>query len=518
MEKGIRILALLLGLMMLPLWAWGEETPALETEAPAENVSRAYAAKSDSKSFSRKNLRDNDFDTKMYITADKPLYIDLKECGARYLCIGWETAEANRTVRFYGAADALLLEVEALYPYHDEVLDIPQDTVRLEIATEGEERVGVMEVQLYTEGTLPEPWNFTWEQTPEQLDFLVVSTHFDDDVLFLGAAMPIYGMEMGYTGTVLYMTYQKRLRLDEALRGAWTMGTRHYPLFAMLPDVYKPDSSRAGEFSKNIVTQSLVQYFRQYKPLVIFTQDTKGEYGHWQHIRVVECVLAAAELAADGSYDPESAKAYGAWQVKKVYCHLYPENKLILDTRKPLKNFGGMNAFEIAKEAYERHVSQHGYWFYVSDDNEYSIADYGLAYSAVENPGEEAFDGIDETLFAGYVPPTPAPSPEPTEELTPTPTQTPTSTPTPEPTAVPEDSFATEVPAEETAAPEDGKGGGVIYMGLGLLVLVLLLAALFSGKKKKPGKPHAQDLEDEEEEWEDLEMMMDMDEEEEEDD
>lgn len=471
MNKGIRRLALLLAfLTLLPVVAFGEETPAAEpevtpsaTQAPAENVSRQCAFKSDMQGFYLKYLRDNDFDTANFISQECPLTVDLKESDAEFLCIGWVNQNVERTVRFYGEEDALLLEATEISLFHDETLPIPEGTLRLEISVTGEEKVGVVEVQLYTEGTLPEPWYYSWETTPEQLDFLVVSTHFDDDVLFLGAAMPIYGAEQGYTGAILYMTYQQRLRLDEALRGAWTMGTRYYPLFAMLPDVYKPEFIRAADFTEEIVTQSLVQYFRQYKPLVIFTQDTNGEYGHWQHIRVVECVLSAANLAADASYDPESASAYGTWQVQKVYCHMYPENKLMLDTRAPLAAFGGLNAFDVATEAYKKHVSQHGYWFYVSDDNKYSIADYGLAFSAIENPGEDAFDGIDETLFAGYVPPTPTPTVEPTP------------TPTPKPTAVP-------TPTVEATPPETvQKEANILEPKLIVLsVLGLLLIALFA--------------------------------------
>lgn len=505
----MQIIALFLGLIMLlsPVTAPAEETPAPKgdqtaeaEQMSAENVSLQCNVKSAMKSFNRKYLRDNNFDTKNYVSAKSPLYVELNDCGAKYLCIGWETSEAPRIVRFYGAEDVLLSEVTELYPYHDEVLCIPENTVRLEILAAGEEKIALVEAQLYTEGVLPEPWGYTWEPTPDHLDFLVISTHFDDDVLFLGGAMPIYGMERGYTGTILYMTYQQRLRLDEALRGAWTMGTRCYPLFAMLPDVYKADNKRAVEFSEAIVTKTLVRFFRQYKPLVIFTQDTEGEYGHWQHIQTVKCALSAIALAADASYDTESAEAYGTWQVQKAYTHLYPENKLILDTRAPLSAFGGLNAFEIATEAYTKHVSQHQYWFYVSDENQYSIGDYGMSFCAVENPGEDVFDGIDETLWAGYVPPTPTPTPEPTPTPTSTPEPTPTPTNTPAPTEAPTD---TPIPEEtpdvgQVLQIENDEIQWVILCGIGLVLIILFMyvlvlvnrhkKALRSQKRKKKKK------------------------------
>lgn len=481
MNRGKRLLTLLLVLLLiLPVFVLAEETPAptdghtAESEPTlvlAENVSRQGSFRSDMRGFYQKALRDKDFDSVNYVSAEYPLRVELRESGAKYLCLGWEKAEANRVIRFYGDQDLLLSEVTELYPFHDEVLTIPAETVRLEISAAGEEKLALAEVLLYTEGLLPEPWNYAWEPTPEHLDFLIISTHFDDDTLFLGAVMPIYGAEQGYTGTILYMTYQQRLRLDEALRGAWTMGTRYYPLFAMLPDVYKDTALHAPEFSEEIVTKSLVQFYRQYKPLVIFTQDTEGEYGHWQHIRTVQCALNAITLAADASYDPESASQYGTWQVQKAYTHMYPENKLILDTRAPLNAFDGLNAFEIAEAAYKKHVSQQGFWFYVSDENEYSIADYGLSFSAVDNPGEDVFDGIDESLFAGYVPPTPTPSPEPTPTMEPTPTPTNTPVLTDAPT-----------PAEQTAAekeqPENGNVQWLILAGIGVLLIGLFAYVL----------------------------------------
>ena len=111
------------------------------------------------------------------------------------------------------------------------------------------------------------------------------------------------------------MTYQQRLRLNEALMGAWTMGERGYPLFSMLPDVYLEKYLSAVQFSYDIVLQYMVRCYRQYKPLVVFTQDLEGEYGHWQHKQTARCALDAIPLAADSTYDRESAEKYGVWQV-----------------------------------------------------------------------------------------------------------------------------------------------------------------------------------------------------------
>ena len=71
------------------------------------------------------------------------------------------------------------------------------------------------------------------------------------------------------------------------------------------------------------------------------------------------------------------------WDVPKTYLHLWDENPIRLNCRKPLDAFGGRTAVEAAALAYTKHVSQQWCWFYVSDDYEYSIADFGLYRTTV---------------------------------------------------------------------------------------------------------------------------------------
>lgn len=79
----------------------------------------------------------------------------------------------------------------------------------------------------------------------------------------------------------------------------------------------------------------------------------------------------------------ESADKYGAWDVPKTYIHLYGENKIRMDLRQPLSNMKSRTAIDVAKDAYLQHVSQQWCWFYVSDEYEYSCADFGLYRSTV---------------------------------------------------------------------------------------------------------------------------------------
>mgnify|MGYP002624304198 CR=1 FL=1 len=219
---------------------------------------------------------------------------------------------------------------------------------------------------------------------------MVIAMHPDDDVLFLGAIVPIYGAEGGRNGTIVYATLSSRPRREEAINGAWTMGLRIAPQFGPFQDISKeePDTN-ASRFNSNRLIRYLVRVLRTYRPEVVFSHDLNGEYGHWQHKRLARAVFATVPLAADESFDPESTAAYGVWRVKKLYLHLYPEQQIVLDVDQPLSAFGGKTAVDVSKEAYLRHASQLSTKHAVRNTGVYSLADFGLAYSIVgaDTPG-----------------------------------------------------------------------------------------------------------------------------------
>ena len=108
-------------------------------------------------------------------------------------------------------------------------------------------------------------------------------------------------------------------------------------------------------------------------------------------------------LAADASYDPDSAAQYGTFQVKKLYLHLYPEHRIQLDVWTPLQSFSGKNVVEIAREAFKCHLSQAKASHYHDDSKGvYSLSDYGLYFSSVgaDTKGKnDMFEHIDPDLL-----------------------------------------------------------------------------------------------------------------------
>lgn len=248
----------------------------------------------------------------------------------------------------------------------------------------GESEMSLGSLYMYGAGEIPDFHPFT--ESGGKLDYLIVSTHCDDEVLFLGAVPSLIGSERGKEGTVVYLACSSRLRMDEAMNGIWTMGIRVAPQFSPFPDIQKRTNN---EFMIPDVTQYLVRQLRMHKPDLVVGQDVNGEYGHWQHVDGVAALRDAVVLAAESSYDPESYELYGTWQVKKLYLHLFPENTLTLDINAPLASFGGKTALEVLREAFLCHESQRYSRHADRTDGVYDPSLFGLAYTTVgpDTPG-----------------------------------------------------------------------------------------------------------------------------------
>ena len=268
--------------------------------------------------------------------------------------------------------DAMVNDIEYVSKETRKVSIVPKDTVT------------VCGLKAYDAGTLKD--RHKWNPTPDKLDYLVVATHPDDDVIFLGAIIPTYTGEYGLVGSSLVMTSTSRIRRDEYLNGEWALGQRTAPLAARFPDIASSANAPANtSFNDDALTRYLVRIFRKYKPEVVFTQAQNGEYGHWQHRKISKCVFAAVPLASNENYDKDSIEQYGAWDVKKLYIHLYEENQIFIDVSVPLEAFARQTAFDVATEAFECHASQHTGRHWVKNEGVYSMTDFGLAYTSVGN-------------------------------------------------------------------------------------------------------------------------------------
>ena len=257
----------------------------------------------------------------------------------------------------------------------------------------------VMEVRLYGAGELPENVvNFT--STTDKADLMILACHPDDDILWMGGLMPVYAGQLDMKVQAVYLTSRFHYRRCEAMDALWHCGMKYGPVFVGLADVGKVHRATvlAAWGGKDEAVRAIAKQIRRFRPEVLVTQDINGEYGHPQHKVMVECCIQAVELAADPS--AKKLDNLPAWDVKKFYIHLYPENALTLDMDRPLSAFGGKTPGEVAQEAFLFHVSQQNGRHEVAVDGPYDMKQYGL-YRSTVGP-DEAHDGLFEHIDGLY--------------------------------------------------------------------------------------------------------------------
>ena len=93
------------------------------------------------------------------------------------------------------------------------------------------------DIDFYNEEQLPDDVQ-VWQQPYDKLDILLISAHPDDEYLYFGGTLPYYGTQLGLNVNCVWLSHQKRLRQDEALRALWAMGIEHYPEFVGFPDLF----------------------------------------------------------------------------------------------------------------------------------------------------------------------------------------------------------------------------------------------------------------------------------------
>ena len=233
--------------------------------------------------------------------------------------------------------------------------------------------VSLSEIYVFSVGQTPD---FVQKWAPPLdggADILMFPTHGDDDQLYFAGLLPLYAGELGLRVQVVYMTDHRNLtnvRTHEMLNGLWAVGVTAYPVFGEFID-FRDDSLEGTyrTFANNGVTREditafVVEQIRRFKPQVAIGHDKNGEYGHGMHKAYSAALREAVEISMDTNAFPESAEAYGTWDVPKTYLHLLEENPIVLDYDTPLERFDGLTAFQVTQKlGFPCHVSQQGYMF-----------------------------------------------------------------------------------------------------------------------------------------------------------
>jgi len=286
----------------------------------------------------------------------------------------------------------------------------------------------IANVYAFSEGDLPD-WVQIWEPPCTEADLLLISSHSDDEQLFFAGVLPYYAIERQMEVQVAYIVQhfevygtQNHERPHEQLDGLWTVGVRNYPVMSDFPDLYAESKDRATAFKQasavfegqGVTYDDFISYIteclRRFKPLVVVSHDLDGEYGHGTHVLCSSALTEAIEYAADETKYPESAEEYGTWTVEKTYLHLYPENAIVMDWDTPLDSLGGKTPFEMTREGFNCHKSQHWTWFYkwiygkegapvngAADIQTYSPCHYGLYDTKVgaDVQGGDFFENVE---------------------------------------------------------------------------------------------------------------------------
>ena len=310
------------------------------------------------------------------LSSDKPIY-------GLYLCFqkmpdtyviqkesgdGWVTVAEGGTPRYHHA----FFELDGL------------KKIRILSTMEKKNVMGFNEIFAFGKGEVPD-WVQRWEEPAGSTDILFLSTHPDDDVLFLGSAITWYAAEQKKNVMVAYLTYSNTTRRSEALNGLWAMGVRTYPEFGPFSDKYSNPSKVTQAYKdmggEDKVLSWVTDLYRKYRPEVVVTQDIEGEYGHPQHKMMVDAAIKCWDKAADSAAYPESGTLFGPWEVKKLYIHLYGDEtkSTAFNFDAPMESMGGKSANEVAEDAFTYHVTQAGKGHKFNGKQVvFSVAEYGV--------------------------------------------------------------------------------------------------------------------------------------------
>ena len=268
----------------------------------------------------------------------------------------------------------------------------PARYVRVQVTTGKQYELYVNEFFVLGVGDKPD-WVQDWQPTPEKADIMFISTHPDDELIFFGGAIPTYATELKRDVVVAYYTRNNPTRSSELLNGLWYMGVRTYPVIGNASDKMSKTMEKAYEYAgggnakkgRNTVNEWIVELYRHYKPDVVVTHDIDGEYGHSMHMMISDAAYNAIAIAANEDEYTDLTVAYGTWEVKKFYRHLWKENQIQFDWNVPLASMGGATGLELADSAFEifHKTQETSGQSVLTTGLEYDNSLFGLVYTTV---------------------------------------------------------------------------------------------------------------------------------------
>ena len=279
---------------------------------------------------------------------------------AEGLYMQWDKPPEDYTVVALDAEGNKVLSLNSTNPYqfYNIYEEIPETAVEIRLTTASTTNM-LCRVYVFETGRVPSVVQ-RWQPLPEDVDLMFIGAHKNDETVFFSGSIPLT-IAQGRTVAVVCMTeYQTRAGDEEYFEALWALGVRYHPIMLRKWDGKKPMDQMEeiwGGYDK--VCGELVYLMRRYKPEVVLTHDIDGENGHIQHILTTRLVIDAVERCPDEEWYEDSLERFGAWDVKKLYLHLYDESKrLHLPFDEPLDYYGGRTAMDMAYTSFDKHQSQ----------------------------------------------------------------------------------------------------------------------------------------------------------------
>ncbi|MDD3401187.1 MAG: hypothetical protein PHT58_06135 [Eubacteriales bacterium] len=340
---------------------------------------------------------------------------------------------------FLDENDAVISTVNCSSVFICNVVDVPNGAHKTTIFTT--EKLAVATLHAYGDGDLPTTCH-SWDNDPQDLDYLVFAAHQCDETVTFGAAISIL-QERGANGGLVYMTTKNIVRTFQSLDAISTLGMSTHPIIAEFRNRQDAETERAarGYWNEDDVMLYLVRNIRKYKPELVITHAEDGD-GDGQDAITSRLVVAAVENAANSEFDTESVTQYGAWNVNKLYLHLAETNGITLNENQKIGNYSLDEVLTSADKCYSdahdtRKVPD------LTGDN--SALKYGLVYSSVgeDTQGDNMLENLSIDLSGTATQPIGNPS-DPSE-------------PEPEQSYTYSDDFASPIPvAPPTPVPQSG--------------------------------------------------------------
>lgn len=315
------------------------------------------------------------------------------------LYIEWYKKPSGFSLVEYGVdgKEILTTSSDSLFVGLTTYLPLTSETKKVDLVFP-KKNCSISTLRAYSVGTLPSGLQM-WQAPASKADLMVLVAHQGEEFLYMGGSIPYYAQVEGKKVQVVYAANGGRARYKEALTGLWAAGLTTYPDFAGFPDKKATKLADVTKsWNKTKLLESLVARIRKYKPEVIVTHDVKGEEGHGAHILIADVIQKAIVQAADESKFPKSAQAYGVWQAKKLYLHLYGDNQITMDWTTAYPELGGESPSDVAKTGFKAHASQQKSFTY-QDGGKYDNALFGLAFTTVgpDVDKNDFFENISES-------------------------------------------------------------------------------------------------------------------------